>query len=97
MLKVAIDNSKCEKMVANIKFDLKRTIIAYGMTTDNVKKEFRDEQVVMHGKFNDQVAPKEPNKISRDYAVLMRKVKDTDKESNRYFMRTDFETGNPLH
>ena len=51
----------------------------------------------MHGKFNDQVAPKEPAKIARDYAILIKKVKDTDIESNRFFMRIDFETGNPLH
>ena len=97
MIKVAIDNSRCEKMVANIKFDLKRTIVAYAMTSDHVKKEFKDEQIVMHGKFNDQVAPKEPAKISRDYAILLKKVRDTDIEANRFFMRIDFETGNPLH
>ena len=43
MIKVAVDNSRCEKMVANIKFDLKRTIVAYGMASDNVKKEFKNE------------------------------------------------------
>ena len=97
MLKLVIDNSRCDKMVENIKFDLKRTIVAYGMASDHVKKEFKDEQVVMHGKFKDQVAPKEPNKICRDYAILLKKVRDTDKEQNRFFMRIDFENGSPLH
>ena len=97
MVKLAIDNSRCDKMIENVKFDLKRTIVAYGLASDKTKKEFKDEQVVMHGKFKDQVAPKEPNRICRDYAILLKKVRDTDKEQNRFFLKNDFETGSPLH
>jgi len=40
-------------MVANVKFQLKRKITAYGKTTTGQKKEFKDEQEVMFGKFDD--------------------------------------------
>ena len=42
ILKVAIDNSNCSKMVDNIKFCLKRTITAYGKTSGGQRKEFKD-------------------------------------------------------
>ena len=50
----------------------------------------------MYGRFEDQVAAKEPNKIARDYAVLMKKVRSTDYEQNRFVMTTDFATGCPM-
>ena len=50
----------------------------------------------MFGRFNDQVAAKEPRKIARDYAILMKKVRDTDREKNRVFMVTDFENGGSM-
>ena len=34
----------------------------------------------MYGKFYDEVAAKEPNKISKNYAILMKKVRMTDYE-----------------
>ncbi len=83
-------------MVANVKFQLKRTITAYGKTIDGSKKEFKDEQEVMFGKFDDQVAKNEPQTITRDYAILIRKNADTDRERNRVIMATDFESGMPL-
>ena len=97
MLKIAIDNSGCQKNVANIRFELKRTITAYAQTIEDQKKEFKDEQGVMRGQFEDQVAAKEPIKVARDYAILMKKLRDTDREKNRYFMNFDFETGNRFH
>jgi len=74
MIRLAIDNSQCGKMVANVKFQLKRTITAYGFTSEKKKKEFKDEQEVMFGKFEDQVAKNEPNLSTRDYAVLIKKT-----------------------
>lgn len=53
MLKVSIDNQKSEYMVKSIQFDLKRTIIAHANSISNEKKEFKDEQIVMSGKFQD--------------------------------------------
>ena len=53
MVKIAIDNSKCQKLVANVRFSLKRTIIATGRNTQGAKKEFKDEQEVMFGRFED--------------------------------------------
>jgi len=53
MLKISIDNSKSEYFVKSIQFDLKRTIIAYANNVNNEKKEFKDEQIVMSGKFQD--------------------------------------------
>ena len=50
----------------------------------------------MFGKFEDQVASREPNVITRDYAILIRKVKDTDRERNRVLMLYNFEDGKPL-
>jgi len=50
----------------------------------------------MFGKFDDQVARNEPNNISRDYAISIRKTKDTDREKNRVHMTYDFEKGTPL-
>ena len=50
----------------------------------------------MYGRFEDQVAAKEPNKIARDYAILMKKVRMTDYEQNRFVMTTDFATGCPM-
>ena len=50
----------------------------------------------MFGKFEDKVAAKEPRKIARDYAILMKKTKDTDREKNRVFMVNDFATGHPM-
>ena len=50
----------------------------------------------MFGRFDDKVAAKEPRKIARDYGILMKKVKDTDRERNRVFMQIDFESGYPL-
>ena len=44
MLKMSIDNSQCQKMVANIRFKVKRTITAYAKAIDGSKKEFKDEQ-----------------------------------------------------
>ena len=51
----------------------------------------------MFGKFDDQVAPKEPAKVTRDYAILLKKCRDTDKEKNRFLMNFDLETGNRMH
>lgn len=48
------------------------------------------------GKFFDQVASREPQSIVRDYAILLKKVQNTDKEQNRFFMKYDFDTGNEL-
>lgn len=31
--------------------------------------------------------------VTRDYAILLKKVRDTDRETNRFFMKTDFESG----
>lgn len=42
------------------------------------------------------MASKEPRRITRDYAMMMKKVKGTDKEINRVLMLTDFESGNPM-
>ncbi len=50
----------------------------------------------MFGKFEDQVAKNEPQTITRDYAILIRKNADTDRERNRVSMTTDFESGMPL-
>ncbi len=50
----------------------------------------------MFGKFDDQVAKNEPQTITRDYAILIRKNADTDRERNRVIMTTDFESGMPL-
>jgi len=96
MIRLAIDNSSCGKMVDNIQFKLRRTIIAYGLTHDRKKKEFKDEQVIMFGKFEDKVAKNEPNLITRDYAISMRKTKFTDKELNRVIMVRHFESGKLL-
>ena len=43
LLKISVDNSKCEKMVANIKFNVKRSITAYGYTTGSQRMEFKDQ------------------------------------------------------
>lgn len=83
-------------MVANVKFQLRRTITAYGYTSAQKKKEFKDEQEVMFGKFDDQVAKNEPNLMTRDYAVLIKKKDGTDREVNRVLMLKDFEKGTPL-
>ena len=80
-------------MVSNVKFVLKRTIVAYAKTIQGVKKEFKDEQEIMFGRFDDQVAAREPQKITRDYAIMMRKVKDSDRERNRVILRRDLDTG----
>ena len=42
------------------------------------------------------MASKEPRKIARDYAILLKKVQGTDKEQNRFLMLTDFESGYPV-
>lgn len=42
------------------------------------------------------MAKNEPQIISRDYAIFIKKVKDTDRERNRVLMLTDFETGRSL-
>lgn len=42
------------------------------------------------------MAAKEPRKINRDYAMMMKRVKGTDKEINRVLMLTNFETGQQL-
>lgn len=74
MIRLTINNSKCDKMVDNIKFQLRRTIVAYGLSSEGGKKEFKDEQEVMFGKFEDKVARNEPVHISRDYAISLRKT-----------------------
>ena len=53
LIKISVDNSNCDKMVANFKFNVKRTILAHGYTTQSEKKELKDEQDVMYGKFDD--------------------------------------------
>ena len=50
----------------------------------------------MFGKFDDQVASKEPRKISRDYGILLKKVRESDREQNRVLMLTDFDSGRPM-
>jgi len=42
LIRLAIDNSACAKMVSNVKFQVRRTIAAYGLTTQGKKKEFKD-------------------------------------------------------
>ena len=49
----------------------------------------------MFGKFDDQIAVKEPNLITREYGILIKKMKDTNRERNRVLMMTDFANGNP--
>ena len=49
----------------------------------------------MFGKFDDQVASKEPNKITREYGILLKKLVGTNTERNRVIMMTDFSTGYP--
>ena len=43
MLKISIDNSNCQKMVAHVQFKVLRSIIAYGFTTSGERKEYKDE------------------------------------------------------
>ena len=50
----------------------------------------------MFGRFDDKVAKNEPNLISRDYAISLRKTRATDREKNRFMMTRDFERGTPL-
>ena len=50
----------------------------------------------MFGKFEDQVARNEPDLVSRDYAIALRKTKGVDREKNRVLMLHDFESGAPL-
>jgi len=50
----------------------------------------------MKGKFEDRVASKEPRRVSRDYAIMLKRVKGTDTELNRFLMLNDFENGNPM-
>ena len=50
----------------------------------------------MFGKFDDQVAPKEPSNIARSYGILMKKVAAMDTEQNRLVILTDFATGHPM-
>ena len=96
MVKIAIDNSKCDKMVSSIRFRLNRTITAYAKTHQGQSKEFKDQQEVLFGKFDGYIAAKEPRQISFDYAILLKKVRDTNRENNRVEMPYDFETGHPM-
>lgn len=50
----------------------------------------------MKGKFEDRVASKEPRRVSRDYAIMLKRVKGTDTELNRFLMLNDFENGKPM-
>jgi len=43
VIKVSIDNSNCQKTVQNVKFRVRRSIVAYGRTKGGAKKEFKDE------------------------------------------------------
>jgi len=43
VIKVSIDNSNCKKTVKNVKFRVRRSIIACGITVRGAKKEFKDE------------------------------------------------------
>ena len=52
--------------------------------------------MVMKGKFEDRVASKEPRRVSRDYAIMLKRVKGTDTELNRFLMLNDFENGKPM-
>ena len=49
----------------------------------------------MFGKFDDQVASKEPTKVNFNYGILLKKLPDTNRERNRVLMNTDIATGNP--
>ena len=51
----------------------------------------------MFAQFDDKIAAKETRKIARDYGIMINKNQDTDREQNRVYMLTDFETGRPLH
>jgi len=83
-------------MVSDVRFKLHRTIVAYAKTGRGDKKEFKDKQQVMYGRFEDQVASKEPRRINRDYAILLKPVQGSNTEKNRLLMLTDFETGHPM-
>ena len=50
----------------------------------------------MKGKFEDRVASKEPRRVGRDYAIMLKRVKGTDTELNRFLMLNDFENGKPM-
>ena len=50
----------------------------------------------MFGRFQDQVAAREPQSIQRNYGIMLKKVPGTDKEINRVLMLNDFATGIPL-
>jgi len=50
----------------------------------------------MKGKFEDRVPSKEPRRITRDYAILLKRIKGTDTELNRFLMLNDFENGKPM-
>ena len=96
-MKICVDNSKCDKMITSIKFSVKRLITAYGHDINGVRKQFKDEQDIVTGSaFEFEVAAKEPMKISRDYAILMKKVREMDTEQNRFIMTMDFANGFPL-
>ena len=50
----------------------------------------------MKGKFEGRVASKEPRRVSSDYAIMLKRVKGTDTELNRFLMLNDFESGKPM-
>ena len=50
----------------------------------------------MKGKFEDRVASNEPRRVSRDYAIMLKRVKGTDTELNRFLMLNDFENGKAM-
>ena len=52
--------------------------------------------MIIKRKFEDQVASKEPQRITRNYKIPLKRLEGYCKELNRFIMVNDFKNGKPM-
>lgn len=79
-------------MVKKTQLKVHRKITAKAIDVQGNAKEWNDNQIVMAGEFDSQVAKQDPNISVQEFGITFKKVQGVDCEKNRYFMRKSFET-----